>query len=156
MTVGGKAMRDATERKLAGVLTETRVEAGRVAEAVVGMGLNLRTGAAEHEAPGAVALAALVAPARVPTAAALADAALAALAEECDRLADADGCASVLERFRSACAMWGRPVRYHDGARAIEAEARDVAEDGGLVVRLASGALAVVHAGDVHLVPVRS
>ena len=101
-----------------------------------------------------MALDALVAPDHVPTAAALADAALTALAAECDALAEPVGPAGVLERFRSACAMWGRPVRYHDGGRAIDAEARDVAEDGGLVVRLSSGALAVVHAGDVHLVPV--
>jgi len=149
---------DGSLKKLAGVLTETRIEGGGVAEAVVGMGLNLRTPPpGSGDAPGmggAVALDALVPAARVPDAATLAAAALTALAAECDALESHDGPARVLDRFRAACGMWGRSVRYQDGARAVFGEARDVAEDGGLVVRLPSGALTVLHAGDVHLIPV--
>jgi biotin-(acetyl-CoA carboxylase) ligase len=50
--------------------------------------------------------------------------------------------------------MWGRSVRFVQGERAVVGEARDVAPDGGLVVRLESGVTTVLHSGDVHLVPV--
>jgi biotin-(acetyl-CoA carboxylase) ligase len=47
--------------------------------------------------------------------------------------------------------LWGRRVRALVGPRVLEGTAHDLAEDGGLVLRLDSGAGAVVHAGDVRV-----
>jgi len=153
-------------RKLAGVLTETRVEGARVSAAVIGLGCNLRTPAGGFDVPAPpgdgglaalapVALDALVPASRLPAATALAQATADALAASVERLAAGTVAVDeLLARFRAACPMWGRPVRFVSGGVVQEGEAHGVAPDGGLVVRLAGGATTVLHAGDVHLVPV--
>jgi biotin-(acetyl-CoA carboxylase) ligase len=77
---------------------------------------------------------------------------LLALGDEIGRLDHADGPADIVSRCRAASPLWGRRVRVDQGGRAVEGLAKDLAEDGGLVVRLLSGADVVIHAGDVRVV----
>ena len=142
---------DASGRKLGGILTETRSEGGRIADAVIGVGVNLRTPGGGWDADAAAHPAALDEFARtVPDAGALARPVAEALAGAVERLA-ANGADGVVARARDAMPLWGRRVRAQEGPRVIEGVAHDLAEDGGLVVRLDSGAGAVVHAGDVRV-----
>lgn len=142
---------DGTGRKLGGILTETRSEGGTIRDAVIGIGVNLRTPeagwAVGHEARP-VALDAFVPAVTMPDARALAGPVVRALRQEVLALETAET-ADLIERARSAMPLWGRRVRGEHGARVLEGMAKDLAPDGGLVIRLDSGAEVVVHAGDI-------
>ena len=144
---------DGSGRKLGGILTETRSDGPRIADAVIGLGVNLRTPEQGYEGDfpaSPVALDAFAEPGRVPTPAALAPAVMRALHDEVRRLGQGEA-EGVVRRARDAMAMWGRRVHAQVGPRAIDGVARDLAADGGLVVRLDSGAEVIVHAGDVRV-----
>ncbi len=144
---------DGSGRKLGGILTETRSDGPRIADAVVGLGLNLRTPEGGFDAPGEsrpVALDEFMPAGSVPAPAVLAPVVMQALHHEVRRL-DEEGPGDVVERARDAMSMWGRRVSAQVGARAIDGVAKDLAKDGGLVIRLDSGAEIVLHAGDVRV-----
>ena len=141
---------DGSGRKLGGVLTETRSESGRIVDAVIGIGVNLVTPAAGWDVDGAACPVALDEFAHdLPDARTLAPEVARALEAELAALAR-DG-ADVVARARAAMPLWGRRVRGEQGTRLLEGTAKDLAPDGGLVIRLDSGAEVVVHAGDVRV-----
>lgn len=144
---------DGTGRKLGGILTETRSEGDVIRQAVIGIGVNLRTPGAgwnvDSEARP-VALDAFLPATFIPVGRVLAVPILAALEREVRALETADP-GDLLERARSAMPLWGRRVRGERGVRVLEGTAKDLAPDGGLVIRLDSGAEVVVHAGDVRV-----
>jgi biotin-(acetyl-CoA carboxylase) ligase len=120
---------------------------------VVGIGINLRApdgGYGTDAMARPVALDAWVEPAAQPSPLALAEAVLAALDRELHALV-ADGPSDVIVRAREAMTVWGRRVHGERDARPVEGIAKDLAHDGGLVVRLDSGTEVVVHAGDVRV-----
>jgi len=148
---------DRSGRKLGGILTETRSEGGKIIEAVIGVGINVRTppsGYAVDAAADPVALDAFLhgEDRERLRPAALVDPYLLALGDEIGRLDHADGPADIVARCRAASPLWGRRVHVDQGGRTVEGLAKDLAEDGGLVVRLLSGAEVVIHAGDVRVV----
>ena len=139
---------DGSGRKLGGILTETRSEGGRIVDAVIGIGVNLTTpegGWSVDDAARPVALDAFVAMDRIPAARELATEVARALEHELAGLVD------VVARAREAMPLWGRRVRGEQGPRVLEGTAKDLAPDGGLVIRLDSGAEVIVHAGDVRV-----
>jgi BirA family biotin operon repressor/biotin-[acetyl-CoA-carboxylase] ligase len=142
---------DGSGRKLAGILVETRSDArGRVSDAVLGIGINLRAPAAGF--PGDVAARAATLEGlggRAVESAVLAQAVLAVLGPELAALAAGDGGAAFLARAREASDLWGRRVRFEQGGAVITGVARDLAPDGGLVLELDGGERRTVHAGDV-------
>ena len=143
---------DGSGRKLGGILTETRSEGGRIVDAVIGIGVNLRTpqgGWSVDDAARPVALDAFVDPEGIPRARELATDVARALEQELARLASEDS--DVVARAREAMPLWGRRVRGEHGPRVLEGTAKDLAPDGGLVIRLDSGAEVIVHAGDVRV-----
>jgi BirA family biotin operon repressor/biotin-[acetyl-CoA-carboxylase] ligase len=60
------------------------------------------------------------------------------------------GLDSVLEEWRKLSITLGQGVRVHQGERVIEGTAMDVNEEGALMVKEGDGSLTVVHAGDVE------
>lgn len=144
---------DGTGRKLGGILTETRSEGGIIRDAVIGIGVNLRTPTSGWDVDAdarPVALDAWVAPDAIPDGRALAEPVVRELEREIERL-EAEGPGDILERARAAMPLWGRRVRGEQGTRVLEGTAKDLAPDGGLVIRLDSGSEVVVHAGDVRV-----
>jgi BirA family biotin operon repressor/biotin-[acetyl-CoA-carboxylase] ligase len=144
---------DGSGRKLGGILTETRVDGPVIADAVIGVGLNLFTPGGGWDADAAARPAALDEFAN--SSAMLSPAAFAAqVAVEIEfaiEQLEHHGALDLLERARDAMPLWGRRVTAMHGAREIDGVAKDLAADGGLVVRLDSGAETVVHAGDVRV-----
>lgn len=144
---------DGSGRKLGGILTETRVDGPLIADAVIGVGLNLFTPgggwsadvssrpAALDEFAGAAAI--LSPPAFAAQVAVEIEYAIEQLGQ--------DDASDLLQRARDAMPLWGRRVTAMQGRREIAGLAKDLAADGGLVIRLDSGAETVVHAGDVRV-----
>ncbi|MGH7726737.1 MAG: biotin--[acetyl-CoA-carboxylase] ligase, partial [Candidatus Eiseniibacteriota bacterium] len=164
---------DDTGRKLGGILTETRTEGRVVPEAVIGIGINLRpppggwppeldglgvsleelAEAARRTAPGIEGLIAPpAAPAPpLPDTESFATRLLARLDEEIEILARDGGELDLIARGRERSGLWGRRIRVEGEGGTVFGVARDLAEDGGLVVRLDSGIERVVHSGDVRV-----
>jgi BirA family transcriptional regulator, biotin operon repressor / biotin---[acetyl-CoA-carboxylase] ligase len=126
-------------RKLAGLLAESIVEAERVVAVVVGMGLNLR---ADRLPEGAVALEQLAGHVveRDPLL-------MAWLEGFGTLLTDVDGKAA-LPAYRSRCSTLGRDVRVERPDGVLEGVARDVTDDGRLLVDAEGGPVAI-SVGDV-------
>lgn len=128
-------------RKAAGILAESRVEDGRFAHVVLGVGVNLGGPPAEHPDAGAVdaedreLLEAFV----LRFAAAY-------------RPVETSFAHDVVARYRGRCATLGRTVRATtiDGA-AVEGEAIDVDASGALVVRTPRGERTVRFGAVEHL-----
>ena len=144
---------DGSGRKLGGILTETRMEGSRVAEAVIGIGLNLFTPAGGWDADVAarpVALDEFAARDVIPPPPEFSLPVMQAVQRAVGRLGD-EGPGDLVERARDAMPLWGRRVAAAQGRREIAGVAKDLGADGGLVIRLDSGAEVVVHAGDVRV-----
>jgi BirA family biotin operon repressor/biotin-[acetyl-CoA-carboxylase] ligase len=136
-------------RKLAGVLAESVVEAGTAA-VVVGIGLNLRWTAPPPADVAARAITLSEAAGRTVSRDALLRAFLAALGPLVDEWQTAPD--KLLARYRAALATLGRRVRVETAGGALVGTARDVADDGALLVEAEDGAVHTLHAGDVvHL-----
>lgn len=140
--------------KLGGILIEMRGEAQGPVAVAVGIGVNVRLGAAARaaiEAAGGLPAADLAAagaspPDRNALAAALLDAVTGCLANPAVRLG-----AQVLAGWRARDALLGRPVCI-EGAGAVKAGiARGLDDSGALLLELADGACRRVTAGEVSL-----
>ncbi|MES2683612.1 MAG: biotin--[acetyl-CoA-carboxylase] ligase [Pseudomonadota bacterium] len=139
-------------RKLAGILMETRGEAGGLCRVVVGVGLNV--GLSEVQAAAisqpwtslAAALAARgrAAPSRNALAAALASELLAALRHFAEH-----GFAPFAAEWKRRDVLRDQPVRI-EATMPLSGTARGVDADGGLIIDTAEGRQ-IVHAGDVSV-----
>jgi biotin-(acetyl-CoA carboxylase) ligase len=61
------------------------------------------------------------------------------------------GEARLLDEWRQRAVMFGRPVRVRGGGAEIHGVARDLVEDGSLLVRLDSGVELSVRAGELEV-----
>lgn len=135
-------------RKLAGILTETRFQDGRLSHAVVGIGINVSQGTTDfppelRTIATSLALASTPAPRRAELAAIVWQ----RLAAWCAAPPDV-----LLAAWRDRCDTLGRQVRARCAGRLIEGTAHSVDESGSLLVRIESGSLVPILAGDiVHL-----
>lgn len=140
-------------RKLCGILTEMSIEAesGRVQSLAVGIGVNVLQGR-EDFSPDVAEMAASVAetsgrPVSRPELAA-------AMIREMDRMyADLKSgqLETYLAEFRRDCVNLGRPVQLASGGAVRRAEAVDVDELFGLVVRYEDGSLETIRSGEVSV-----
>jgi BirA family biotin operon repressor/biotin-[acetyl-CoA-carboxylase] ligase len=143
----------ANGRKLAGVLCELRRLPQGGEAVVVGVGVNVRHGEADFPAElrgTATSLALAGAPA------ALEDVAARVLGEFeplWDALQEGDR-AGVLAAWSARAAFWGEPVTVRTPAGPVTGVAQRLDGDGGLVLRLESGAETTVVAGDLEPGPV--
>jgi BirA family biotin operon repressor/biotin-[acetyl-CoA-carboxylase] ligase len=142
---------DGSGRKLGGVLCESRPEAGGGCTVVLGVGVNVCTRAAAFPAELARTAVSLAAVAGHPVAR---DEYLVALAhcltdgyEALERGEER----ALVDAWRARAVLFGRAVSVCGGGAAVHGVARDVGEDGALIVRLDSGAELEVRAGQLDV-----
>ena len=136
------------DRKLAGVLAESVVAGNRLEAVVVGMGLNVRTGAAPPETAGSAIALEDVGGSVVDRHELLA-AALAGFAPWMDQIEEPAGQAALIDAARQASATLGRHVLVELGdGTVLEGQAEDLGEDGALILE---GGERVVVGDVVHL-----
>jgi BirA family biotin operon repressor/biotin-[acetyl-CoA-carboxylase] ligase len=144
------------QRKLGGLLLQTRAETGGPATVVAGLGLNLSLPQDARDSlatGGALPVADLreamggAAPGRNELAAVLVAALLEALADF-----ENAGFAPFAGRWGALDALAGARVRVDQGSATVEGEARGVDSEGALQVQV-DGALRRFHSGDVSLRP---
>jgi len=134
-------------KKLGGILTEMETESDRIRHVVVGLGLNVNN-------PG-------FPPGLATTATSLTLAAggpfsrvnlLKAWLEEFEALYDLflnQGFPKILAEWKGAAVTLGTPVTVRQGPREISGQALDVAPDGALLLRTASGEIVRVTSGEI-------
>jgi BirA family biotin operon repressor/biotin-[acetyl-CoA-carboxylase] ligase len=133
----------ADRRKVAGLLVETALDGDVVADAVIGVGINVNWPRADMPpeiAARATSLAEL-AGGRLDRVALL-DAVLTALDRE---LAALDAGISPLDRYRDASALSGRDVLVAAGDLELAGRAAGIADDGSLLIDTPEGRVAVAH-----------
>ena len=136
------------DRKLAGVLAESVVAGDRLEAVVVGMGLNVRTGAAPSQAVDAAVALEDVCGTAVDRRELLA-AALTGFARWMDQIESAAGQSELVDAARRESATLGRLVSVELGdGRVLEGRARDLDERGALVME---DGMRVVVGDVVHL-----
>ncbi|MFL5311422.1 MAG: biotin--[acetyl-CoA-carboxylase] ligase [Myxococcales bacterium] len=137
------------DRKLAGLLTELRVDGERVRHVVLGVGLNC--GQLAEDFPDELVDQAtslrIERGEEVPRA--LACARLLEALDEWLALHEVEGFAPVRDRWRQLSSTLGRRVRVELEPGVLEGDALDLADDGALLVRTKDEALTRVMAGDV-------
>lgn len=144
------------DRKVCGILTELEAEWDRVAFAVLGIGINANTPPQQFPADlQATATSLLAASGQPVRRAALIQAILAGLEEGYDLML-AGRFDAVLVRWRELSATLGRRVRVlpvAPGQPAVAGVAEAVDPEGALLIRLGTGELVRVLAGEVSLRP---
>ena len=138
------------ERKLAGILCESRRRGGAGDAVVVGVGVNVAQAADEFPPELAASATSLalegVRISRERVAAAL----LNRLEPLWDEHAEG-GREAVLERWRARADFWGRSVTVRTPSGTLTGIARSLDDDGGLVITLPGGGETTVLAGDLEL-----
>ncbi|MCG0238332.1 MAG: biotin--[acetyl-CoA-carboxylase] ligase [Firmicutes bacterium] len=145
------------DRKLCGILTEMEADMERVHFAAVGIGINVNQDPAAFPPELRETATSLRAELGAPVdRAALLRAVLAELEAGYDALLAGRFAAEVLPRWRECSVTLGRRVRVTPvvpGAEVLTGLAREVAEDGALILELPDGTLRRVVAGEVSLRP---
>jgi BirA family biotin operon repressor/biotin-[acetyl-CoA-carboxylase] ligase len=135
-----------TPRKVAGLLLETTLAGGTIATAILGIGVNLNAAPA---LPTATHLAR--ASGRPVARARLLDLLMQHLGARLAPLAESPGADDLFAAWRARLITLGQPVRVTMGGQTWSGLAEDVAADGALIVRDASGQRRHLHAADVTL-----
>ncbi|HEY3108780.1 MAG TPA: biotin--[acetyl-CoA-carboxylase] ligase [Chloroflexota bacterium] len=135
--------------KVAGILLESAVEAGRLRHVVIGIGLNVNQAGDELPPTAYPATSLRLATGRPADRAALAAALLTALARRYDQWQARPG--EVFARWRGALATLGQAVRVigPDGQR--EGRARDVEPDGALLLERVDGSVERLVSGELSV-----
>ncbi|MEW5854865.1 MAG: biotin--[acetyl-CoA-carboxylase] ligase [Myxococcota bacterium] len=135
-------------RKLCGVLTEMSADMERIHQAIVGIGVNVNTQAAEFPPEvAAIATSARVELGHVVDRPAFCASLLTALSAWYARALD--DFPALVQRARERSDTLGRRVKVRDGHDEIAGEALDLDDDGALVLRTGKGVTRVV-SGDVE------
>lgn len=139
-------------RKVGGILLESKVSGVRIDHAIIGIGLNVNVPAAALGPMPEMALPPTSVMDEGDTAVSREDL-LVALLQHMEReyVALPGGAPSLRARYRALLEMMGQPVRVLSDGPPLDAVAEDVAEDGGLVLRLPSGERRTVLAGEVSV-----
>ncbi len=142
-------------RKVAGILTEVRSDPDRIVRAVVGIGLNANTAAADFDPEvrdRATSLAQILG-AELPPDELLAHL-LAGLEAAYDLLLaapDKAGISGLMERYRHACVTIGKPGTVYNASEVYQGTALAVDDAGALTVQRHNGRREQVYSGDVSL-----
>jgi BirA family biotin operon repressor/biotin-[acetyl-CoA-carboxylase] ligase len=132
--------------KLAGILTETRMDEASIDYAAVGVGVNVNH--TEDDFPEEVrdmATSLKIATGRSQPRSGL----LRSILEALEAVLDLPP-ARIRDLWRDRSAMWGRRVQITGGSGAAEGVAEDLDVDGGLRIRSPGGELVAVHTGEVE------
>ena len=142
------------DRKVSGILCESRRRAGGGDAVVIGVGVNVAQRAADFPGELAAAATSLALEGVATTREAVAAAFLNALEPLWHAHAEGDGDA-VVGLWSRRADFWGRPVSVRTPSGEVTGVARALDPDGGLVLTLASGVETTVLAGDLELGPLR-
>ena len=139
------------DRKLAGILLESKVSSKQIEHAVIGFGINVnQTSTDLPPEPRLEASSLRIELAKSVDRSALVAKIFAELEALYEKIQQGDS-AIILEQWRQLSTTLARPVRvWQQGNKATEGIAVDITEEGGLVVSLKDGSLEVIHAGDVE------
>jgi BirA family biotin operon repressor/biotin-[acetyl-CoA-carboxylase] ligase len=143
---------DGSGRKAGGVLVESRQEEGGAWAVVVGVGVNANSVEEDFPPPlrgRATSLARLAG--RPVSREDFLVALVGELGAAYERLERA-GESQLLDEWRQRAVIFGRPVRVKGGGAEIQGVARDLVDDGSLLVRLDSGVELSVRAGELEVV----
>lgn len=138
-------------RKVCGLLAEFQGQRDWTDFIILGIGVNVHQKEADfpedlHDTAVSLAASTRQAFRRMDLAAAILEA-----FEERFQVLQQQGLTGLLEEYRAHSVTVGHPVQVLDGQRRFDAYALDIAEDGGLVVRLEDGQERVLHAGEVSI-----
>jgi BirA family biotin operon repressor/biotin-[acetyl-CoA-carboxylase] ligase len=137
--------------KLAGILTELQTDSAGQPFAVVGIGVNVNHAVEDFpEELRARATSLRVATRRTVDRPALATAILRAMARRADDVLDA-GFPALLSEASRRSSLIGKTIALQTATERIEGTAEALAPDGRLIVRLASGAIETVGAGEATI-----
>jgi BirA family biotin operon repressor/biotin-[acetyl-CoA-carboxylase] ligase len=135
-------------RKVGGILIDSRLSAGDVEYALVGIGVNLSLDPLRHAEIRNIATSLALESEREVSREEL----LAAVLNRFEKLLAASRVnGDVYEAWRARLATLGRQVRAQSGDYLEEGVAEDVDGEGNLLLRRADGSIAVISAGDVTL-----
>ena len=138
------------DKKVAGILLESRVSGGQIGYSVIGFGINVNNGSADLPEDIRVNASSLLIELKKPV-----DRSplVIEIFSELERLYhrfQREDFPLILEQWRHYSSTLGQRVRIWQKDKATEGMAVDLTEDGGLLVELAGGQQIVVHAGDVE------
>lgn len=143
------------ERKVSGILAESRLTAGGGEAAVIGVGVNVLQ--AREDFPDEIAhLATSLAMEGCLTTREAVAAAFLNVLEPHWTAHQEGGREATLAAWRARATFWGREVRVTTPAGPMTGVARTLDDDGGLVIERADGTRATIVAGDVEVVPPRA
>ena len=140
----------AGDRKLAGVLAESQVQQGQVTATVVGMGVNLNLAAEDAARIGAPATSLLLETGKRVDRARFLEV-LYGYFNSYYRSAQQFGFGTLHAEWRGASRLLGRAVTLTRGDERLVGVVEDLDADGALCLRLPTGPLLRLHAGDVSL-----
>ncbi|MCR4438373.1 MAG: biotin--[acetyl-CoA-carboxylase] ligase [bacterium] len=141
-------------KKLCGILAETELIGDRLKFAVLGVGINTNRAHAQRMPRHIQATATWLSDhtSTLPDEMALLASILGAVEKRWEEL-EAGHLARLLRAWRTRCMHLGKPVRIVEPHSTLQGVAEDIAEDGALLLRTASGELRAIVAGDCQLLP---
>ena len=137
-------------KKVAGILLESKVSSDQIEHAVIGFGINVNHTLADLPSEPMFEASSLRLELSEPVErGALIAGILAELEGAYERLQQ-DDLVMILEQWRHFSATLGQPIRVWQQGKVTEGNAVDINEEGGLVVKVKDESLMVIHAGDVE------
>lgn len=138
------------DRKVAGILLESKVSSQQIEHAVIGFGINVNhTSADLPRAPTFEASSLRMELGKPVERGALITAIFAEVERSYEMLQQED-LTMILEEWRHFSATLGQPIRVWQQGKMTEGIAVDINEEGGLVVKVKDESMMVIHAGDVE------
>jgi BirA family biotin operon repressor/biotin-[acetyl-CoA-carboxylase] ligase len=140
------------DRKVAGILLESKVSGGEIGYSVIGFGINVNNDSADLPEDIRVSASSLLMELKKPVDR---SALLIGIFSELERLYhrfQREDFAFILEQWRHYSSTLGQRVRIYQEDKATDGIAVDLTEDGGIVVKAEGDKQIVIHAGEVkHL-----
>jgi BirA family biotin operon repressor/biotin-[acetyl-CoA-carboxylase] ligase len=138
------------DKKVAGILLESKLSGGQIGYSVLGFGINVNNGSADFPEGLGFNASSLFLELKRPVDRSTLVVEVFAQLERLYHKLQREDFPEVLEQWRHYSSTLGQRVRIRQKDKATEGIAVDLAEDGGLLVREDGGKQIVVHAGDVE------
>jgi BirA family biotin operon repressor/biotin-[acetyl-CoA-carboxylase] ligase len=138
------------DKKVAGILLESRVSGGQIGYSVIGFGINVNNGSADLPEDIRVNASSLLMELKKPVDRSTLVIEIFSELERLYHRFQREDFPVILEQWRHYSSTLGQRVRIWQKDKATEGIAVDLAEDGGLLVKLEGGKKVVIHAGDVE------
>lgn len=138
------------DKKVAGILLESRVSGEQIGYSVIGFGINVNNVSADLPKDIRVTASSLLMELKKPVDRSTLLIEIFSELEKLYHRFQREDFPVILEQWRQYSSTLGQRVRIWQKAKATEGIAVDLTEDGGLIVKLRGGKQIVIHAGDVE------